>query len=85
MGTVNNGGTEQQGTAELSLGTNKQIHCKLTHMSDSLYEFEALVVSGFQGLVAPKARSLGQSAFQNRLLSFCLKAVLSHCDALTVW
>lgn len=39
--------------------TNKQTGHKLTCMSDSLHELEVFVVSGFQGLVAPKATSWG--------------------------
>lgn len=39
--------------------TNKQTGRKLTCMSDSLHELEVFVVSGFQGLVAPKASSWG--------------------------
>ena len=39
------------------LGTNKQTQWKLNCMSERLYEFEVFVARGFQGLLAPKARS----------------------------
>lgn len=51
--------TEQHTKVDPVWATNKQTGRKLTCMSDSLHELEVFVVSGFQGLVAPKATSWG--------------------------